>query len=57
MLTELEDVLKMVKLGIVAGYDNVIPKLILNLGPMAKKWLTAFLSHIIIIESESMPKI
>ena len=47
--------LKRVKSGTAAGYDNITPELILNLGPAAKKWLASFLSHI--LESESMPKV
>ena len=41
-VAELNTALRCVKQGKAAGYDNILPELILNLGQKARVWLTKF---------------
>ena len=45
--SELEAVLRTVKSGTAAGYDNILPEFLKHLGPKAKTWLAAFYTRII----------
>ena len=45
--TELESVLRKIKSGTAAGYDNILPEFLMHLGPKAKTWLVTFYTRII----------
>ena len=51
---ELEKVLQGLKCGKAAGYDNIFPEFMKNLGPRALTWLTQFYTRI--IQTNLIPK-
>ncbi len=44
---ELDAVLRTVKIGSAAGYDNILPEFLKHLGPKAKSWLDSFYMQLI----------
>ena len=53
-LEEVNTALKDLKCGKAPGYDNIHPEFLKHLGPAAKKWLAAFLSRVVSVNS--LPK-
>jgi len=51
--SELEEVLRSIKSGTAAGYDNISPEFLKHLGPKAKSWLAAFYTRI--VQERRMP--
>ncbi len=51
---ELDAVLRTVKDGSAAGYDNILPEFLKHLGPKAKSWLASFYTRI--TREKKMPR-
>ena len=51
---EVDAALKIMKCGKAPGYDNIHPKFLKNLEPIARKWLAIFLTRI--ISEKNLPK-
>ena len=47
---ELNTALENTKSGTAAGYDNIAPEFLKHLGPLARCWLSKFLSHILEVQ-------
>jgi len=46
-VAELHVVLKKMKSGTAAGYDNILPQFLKHMGPRAKNWLTSLFNRIV----------